>query len=378
MVCINNRFIEKIILLLLIILIFSNGIEPLIGGINMSVPLTSLVGVIIIIYTSIKKNIPKINISDLIIFLFIIYIISQGLIISNVNSVFRIIFASISFYYFGRFVKLDEENYLFVKNVINILSWMIIAQLILKYDRFTSYRISIDGTSPIAVGEMMGIFSIINLFNLNGINKNFISTFNYIVGALINLFILSSRSSFFFILIATLVILLYFSKRKFRSLSLVAISLIIYIVLFNSNSILIKEFPALNRFTVSGIANDPSVIGSSNNLGRKDLWMMSLDVIKKKTFFGGGAGIVYSHNIFLEAFSSFGFIGITLIVVFIIGIILTIIRTKRKNIVLIALLLYVFLYRQFSFAFDAHKSLFLFSGMMITYCKNIYPKNTSI
>lgn len=363
--------IIKLLVLSFVLFLFSYALEAIfLNGKDLTVLMFIITLVLIMFNIICNKGIPKFNIVDMFLFLLISYTLLHSMFISKPTYGFKFIIASLVPYFIGRYIYLDIKQYKYFKRITNIVSWIVITSLIIAFIHSSNnYRVVIGNTHPVALGELMGIFVITNLFNIKGLNTTKFSLSNVIIGLLVMLLILGSRGAFFSTVIAIFVVYFLRSNSKLKVLISIIFLTILYFVFFSEESMLIEIFPSLYRFSPSVILNDPSVVGHYHYIGRKDLYILSLEVIKNSPFFGQGLGIVYSHNLFLEITSALGIVGVFLLVMWLVGIVSLIFMVGFNNVnnVLLALFLQSFIYKQTSFAFDAYKTLFIFGGMLVTY-----------
>ncbi|WP_418223288.1 O-antigen ligase family protein [Clostridium isatidis] len=378
-VILNKESYKNLIMILSLIFIYGYGIKALINKSQFTIIVFSVLVILSIYYCFKYKVIPKIVVTDYLILIFIIYIIFINLFKPNYEYSVEIIVSSLAPYFIGRLILLNSNNYIILKRTINIISWVIIIKLFITYfQNIDAYRISIGNSTPIAIGELIGIFTIVNLFSVKDIKIDKVSIFNTIIGILVCFIILNSRGTVFSIIISSFIVFFVKSSRKIKIIAYMTIILSLYSILFSSNSRIIEEIPKLKRFNISIIANDSSIIGNSEYMGRKALYSESIEIFKDEPL-GGGMGRIYSHNIFLEVISSTGIIGIITFIMIVLNIsydiyILYCKQIGNRNYMLLVLLLYTFIYRQSSFAMNAHKSLFIFLGMFVTY---YYSMNNS-
>lgn len=320
---------------------------------------------------------------DSLVLIFIMGILVSGLLQkTEFEDIRNVILGSLIPYYLGRTINFNKMKNLniFEKTTI-ILGVILLSNLYFSYFFISSnkYRLSVGDASTIALGEIIGLFSIVNYFKFIK-TKDKKKLFLFLVGLIANFLILSSRSSAFLIVISLLIASFIKSKNKKTIIIYSGILLLLYFVCFNKNSFLIEEFPQLKRFSLEGMLNDPSVVGYKGALGRKIKegriynLNIALTEFNKSVFLGTGIGRNYAHNIFIEILGALGLIGFINFLIFILKIIRRVVR--EKNILIIALFFYFFLYRQFSFALNAHKTLFFICGALIT--KQQYRKNKKI
>lgn len=310
---------------------------------------------------------------DSTILVFIMIILISGLLQrTEFMSVRNVILGSVLPYYLGRTVNFNKiKNLNIFKNMVTILGGILLFNLYISYFFINSnkYRISVGDASVIALGEIIGLFSIVNYFEFLN-TKNKISMILFISGIVANFLILSSRSSAFLIIVSLLIASFIKTKNKRKIIIVSIILLLVYLICFNNSSFLIEEFPQLKRFSLNGIINDPSVVGYKGALGRKIKegriynLNLALSEFNKSIFLGTGVGRNYAHNIFIEILGALGLIGLINFIIFILKILYRLIR--EKNMLIIALFFYFFLYRQFSFTLNAHKTLFFICGILIT------------
>lgn len=372
---------DNMIVILIVLLTFSFNIESLLSIGDLTIPILILLFITNYIYYIKKKKIFKFDISDILILIIIAYIFFNSLLFNTAIDSIKAILMSFIPYFLCRNIIIDEKKYMLMKRVINIISWVIIFELIAKYvgSNEVSYRMSLEGSNSVATGEIIGIFAIINLFDIRGKNNNFFSIFNYIVGILINVVVIGARGATIMILLSSFIIVIFNEKKKVRYIMIFLVGIILYFVFFTEGSILLEKIPQLSRFSIQGIIKDTSIIGSASTIGRSQYFKESIYVIKKNIF-GKGVGAIYSHNIFLEFGSALGIVGLIVFSIWCCNIIYKAIDVIKVNTVIVAIFIFLFLYRQTSFAIFAHKSLFIFAALIVNQYRNkkFNMKNTNL
>lgn len=352
--------------LIAFLIIFGFTIETFFSIPDITVPLLVILTIIAITHSLKTNRFYCIDICDIYIYIFILYLLFHSLIKSDFNAVIMIAIGSFFPYFLGRYIKIDDEIYKFIRKTVNIIGWIIIFTLLIEYFKSTDVkRVTIEGSNVIANGELLGIFALVNLFSLNKINKDFLSIFNYIAGILSCLILIGSRGTVLSIMVTTFIMYIIIYKVNFKIIIYILTAIIGYLILFSPDSILIEQFPVLNRFTIEGILNDASIVGSRSNLGRAQLYELSILAFQQNPLLGSGALEIYSHNIFLEILSTLGIIAFIIFVLWSIKMIFKCMKVGKMNAVIVALFIYTFIYRQSSFSLKAHKSLFIFAGMIV-------------
>ncbi|MCH1967187.1 O-antigen ligase family protein [Paraclostridium sordellii] len=358
------------------LIIFGFTIETFFSIPDITIPLLFILTTIVIMHSLKTNSFYCLKRCDIYIYLFVIYLLLHSFIRSDITIVLMVVVGSFFPYFLGRYITVDNQVYIFIKKVVIIIGWIIIFKLLIEYFKSSEVRrVTIEGSNVIANGELLGIFALVNLFNLNGINKDFVSIFNYISGLLSCLILIGSRGTTMFIVITTLIMYAIIYKINFRFILYIFSIIIGYIILFSTDSIFIEKFPILGRFTIDGILHDPSIVGSSHNIGRLQLYEQSINAFQYYPIFGIGVMKIYSHNIFLEILSTLGIIGFVIFTIWIIEMIFKCMKIGKNNAVIVALFIYTFLYRQSSFTLNAHKSLFIFAGMVVAIYNNQKIKN---
>lgn len=358
---------NKILIMMSIFIVYSYAIEKIFFKTLNLTPVLMLLTIIYLFFFTIKEQrLIKINYSDSIIFTFIIYSLLNGLINNTVSSSLIFIYKSVIFYYIGRYILTINKDNKYILYVMNTLSYIVLINIGINYfSGKSNFRITIEGTHPVAIGELVSFFIVSNYVYYRE-NKKIINGINALVGLLMQIIILGSRGAFLssIITIGILEVIIY--KKYIRLSSLVCIVSTAY-YLFNINSeVFIEKFPTLSRIKLENILKDPSLIGGSGYIGRADVMKDSIQYFNKNPLFGCGLGKTYAHNFELDIISNLGIIGALIIIALIIAIILEKHSLNKVNILILGLFIVTFVNRQSSFAYDAHKNMFLFFGMLIS------------
>ncbi|NGU13358.1 hypothetical protein G6Z35_11275 [Clostridium perfringens] len=367
----KNQFINNLSCVLGILLMFSFNIKALFESGNITMLLLVLLLLLNVIYYLMEKRIYNITISDCIVYIFICYMFIHSIIFNTEINTIRAISMSFIPYFLFRYVDFNKDTYEIVKKIINILAYSIMISITIKYlklNQFT-YRMSLQGSNSVAIGELIGFFCIINILNLKEFQSSYISRINYIIGIVFCMVILGARGAVIAVIFTTFLICLFNSKNKLKIIISLSLLSIFYYILFNNNSILIEKIPSMARFSIEGIINDPSVVGNRTTIGRMQLFTDSFNIIKSN-FVGIGLGRIYSHNIFLEIWSSLGVIGMSVFIILILNILYKCKCIFYSNKVLVAIFIFLLIYRQSSFAIYAHKSLFMIMAIIVTKYQN--------
>jgi len=311
----------------------------------------------------------KIKSVDLWIIILIIYSLSHFFIRSSLVNSLDFIIKSLSVYFLGRYLFLDKKNFKYFKTIINIYSWITIIYLIINTLKLSAISKELMGTlNHIALGELIGIFILVNWFFSISAKYKIIPLLNVFVGFFVLLFLISSRGALISVLITLFIIYFIKTNKKFVIVFILLTIIFLYFNFFTVENEFIMEYPTLSRFVWENIILDASVVGNEHYLGRIGLYLRSLSVFKNNLIFGGGLGTVYSHNIFLEFASGLGIVGLSLFIFWLsnIFVLFTKVFRKKSNFLLLALFFQSFIYRMSSFNYKGYKSLFLFGGMLIT------------
>ncbi|GAB6614595.1 hypothetical protein bcgnr5406_27960 [Bacillus cereus] len=363
---------NKILIVNAVLFIYSYVLEAIFfTDFDLTIPFFLICIILIcanIIYSS---KIIRLNSTDWLIIILVIYIYIHSIFISSPIIASKIVIGAIAAYFLGRYIIVNAEFYKTFHLSVNVASWMMIIALIVQYiNSDTRYRVVIGDTHPVALGELIGIFVITNFFNASKAQKPIFSYVNAIIGLFVMFVILGSRGA----VISTVcsILLIYVLKANIKKKFLILVTSIVagcsYLFLFTTDSVLVKEFPSLYRFTLEGMLNDPSLTGSYQYIGRRDVYTQSIEFFKENPILGKGLGSVYSHNIMLEFASTLGIVG--LVIFLVILLLLTIKATKvlrSGEYLLVALFLQSLIYRQSSFSLEHGKSLFFFGGLLVAF-----------
>ncbi|NYE05892.1 O-antigen ligase [Bacillus niacini] len=363
---------DKILPFLMVVFIYSYALEAiLIKNIDMTIPTFFIICLVIILLVFQKNSLKIFNVEDYIILTFILYLLTHSIFISEPQEALKIIFGSIIAFYIGRYADmLKEGNYKFLKKTINIFTYILLIFIFINFfSDSNQYRVTVGESNPIAIGELLGIFAILNFFDENGINKSKIEILNTFIGLFVILAIVGSRGAFFATILSIVVISIIISTLKKKIYLILGISLLSYLYfIITTSSYVLNKFPTIFRFSFNNIINDPSITGNQKFTGRFDVYLESIRLFQENPIFGAGANVVYSHNIFLELLASTGLVGF-LIIVFFLAILFFRIWHLLKNkyaISLISVFIFLFIYRQSSFNLTNSKSVFLFAGIIVS------------
>jgi O-antigen ligase len=363
---------NKILPFLMVVFIYSYALEAmLIKNIDMTIPTFFIICLVIILLVFQKNSLKIFNVEDYIILTFILYLLTHSIFISEPLEALKIIFGSIIAFYIGRYADmLKEGNYKFFKKTINIFTYILLIFILLNFfGDSNQYRVTVGESNPIAIGELLGIFAILNFFDENGINKSKIEILNTFIGLFVILAIVGSRGAFFATILSIVVILIIIStlkKKIYLILGILSLSYLYFII--TTSSYILNKFPTIYRFSFNNIINDPSITGNQKFTGRFDVYLESIRLFQENPIFGAGANVVYSHNIFLELLASTGLVGFLIIVFFLAILFFRIwhLLKIKYAISLISVFIFLFIYRQSSFNLTNSKSVFLFAGIILS------------
>lgn len=367
-----DYYIEKIMILLMVILLYSYSLEYIIFDnldITIMVFIFQLLAIIYLIL--ITNKIIEFNIPDFFIIILISYVLLHVFLYGNYRNGFLFIASSITPYFLGRYSYINKFNYTTFRKLINISALITIIYLVIQSLETTGFNRGHYGLSPVGLGELITIFIIVNLYNISEFNLDKKSSFFILIGFFTLAFLLGSRGAFLSTIITIFIVsfLKFESRKRKKLLFYIIIFIAVYFLVFNVFDSFINEIPTLRRFSIYNIINDPSVVGNNKYLGRLGLYKNSVDLIYELPIFGHGLGIIYAHNIFLEFITALGLIGFVLFILWLLSILINIIEKFKikPNYVLIALFIQSFIYKQTSFSYLAYKTLFIFGGMLISF-----------
>lgn len=308
---------------------------------------------------------------DFILFIFITYLLSVSVIKDSFDNTILVLTGSIFIYYIGRVVYLSNEISKILVRTLTVVGWILNFMLLktfLENGMNVWLMKHVAGINHIGISEILGIVAIANIFGYKTYRIKIIPIATYIASILTMLIILNSRGAVIAVFIVTFVIKFILTKSKPKYILILILIIAGYSSLFRADSFLVKSFPSVARFSIDAIMKDPSVVGSDTyDLGRLQLYEECLDKFYDNLVLGAGALETHPHNIFLEAFGSYGIIGGIIFVAFLYKVLKYSISIINKNTLIVALFYYSLFYRQTSFAFDTHKSLFLFAGLLVNF-----------
>ncbi|EJV43447.1 MULTISPECIES: O-antigen ligase family protein [Enterococcus] len=351
-------------------LVYSYGLENVIKITDATTPI-SLIFFILVLFVMIKeKKIFKFQIMDMLILLLISYSLLIGIFTSTALETIQFIFYSCIFYFFGRFIILDNSKVL--KQTIFLFSSIIIVALIFQYvSNSQSFgRVMLNNANPIGLGELLTILSLTSYYTLRfEFNKNsykLLYIFFFLLSLFCQIVIISSRGA----IITTFLTIVLAEGIFFKSYRIITSSGIVLFLygLFNYfNEQLSMMFPLVSRFSVQSLLNSQSIFGSSTSIGRVDKIRETLISINSKPFIGSGFGKFYPHNIILEIWSSIGLVGLLIFITILLYLSRIIVRIDNNICKLIAILLIaIIINRMMSFNYTAYKNLFLLTGMLLS------------
>lgn len=365
----SKEVYKKLIVVFLVLFMFGFVLEG-VTGINNIPVLSSLIALGLSIFLICKmKNIYAFKVVDGLIFIFLTYLIWLSLINNNFNITILVIVGAIFPYFIARTIVWNGELEKIMLYTINIIAWIVIINLVILFlQNDGGTRVGIENTNHIAVGEMLGMFSIANLYGGRGNKIKSVNIFNYIIGIISCLILINARGAVLSIIIVTLFITVLNSRDKLKWIVYISLIICAYLFFIREGSFIVKTFPGVERFAWNNIINDPTMIGSTHyNEGRLQLYIRSFEIFLNNPIIGGGLMSVYSHNIFLETLSTVGIIGFFILVPTIFIVVNYSIKLLKNNNVIAALFIFSLVYRQSSFAFNSHKSLFIFMGLVVSY-----------
>lgn len=351
-------------------IIFSYGIKALWNhpfSEYLTIALTVFFCICLILVIIRTKSIFSLKEIDILIYLLAFLSIIVGMITNTVRESFQFLAMSLIFYFFGRI--------LFLKRNDDLINWTIIFSIPLILNLATTlldnngvaWRLSISGASPIGIGELFTFFILACYYSMRYRAEKKKFKLIYItliaIGFFLQISALSSRGA-----VITTVITIFFGemlfKNFFESIKIFTLVAFLY-ALFNFYIEKISSIlPIASRFSFLSILNSESISGSNLHNGRKQLVEIAWANIKNSPVIGKGFGNSYSHNIFLEIWSSLGIIGLVILLIILFVTVRNIIEYKFSiNILVTLLLIATFVNRMSSFDYTSYKSLFFFLGL---------------
>lgn len=365
---------NKLIILLVVSYIYSYAYESMFNlNINLTIVILGILSLLIFYPFLIgKKEIRKPNLFDILILIFILYIFIHFYLGSSLNAIINLLFGSIIAFFIGKNTDLIGYKAFFVK-VINLYSYVLFFFIINNYLNATyQYRITVGDAHPVAIGELIGIFLIVNIWGREGKTSLLLRLISIIIGIVLMVFIVGSRGAFFAVLIS--ILLIYFIKSNLKNkIRIILLSIGVYFIYssITTNTIITEKYPTISRFSFDNILNDPSITGSNEYLGRVDFYRESLSLFKNNPLTGIGVSEIYSHNLFLELLATTGLIGFSIMAIFFIYLIklgtrgiLKISKDGDLFITIFSIMVFLLIYRQTSFTLATSKSLFLMAGLL--------------
>ncbi|NQV16167.1 O-antigen ligase family protein [bacterium] len=191
--------------------------------------------------------------------------------------------------------------------------------LILTSNKYSSTRFNMSGTvNPIWIARVIGVGILISLYKIQFYRDDMTKRMLYIVFIMMSLWIMvltGSRAPLISVFISSVILVLYIVERSRKTKFLTAFGslfLAISLLFMIPTEIMVSKY---------------STIGSRvSTLQRFALWERALEVTGANLFLGKGTGgfqslsggfTKYPHNIFLEASSELGLIGLIIMISFI-------------------------------------------------------------
>ena len=365
---------DNIKILLIITLMYSYVLERVIlKGIDLTIPIFIVLILYIIFECIITKKIPKFRDIDGIMYIFILITLFSGLVNNNASDAIITCIKSFIPYFIARFIIIKDRNF-FIK-IINLMGYITIIDLIINYFKSeTLYRVSIEQGHPVAVGELVSFFLIVNYITMKDGKHKKLSTINIVIGLITEVVILGARGALIAFIGSVIICEIFYFKNIKKTFFTILLCLILYLSFNLYADSLIEEYPSLNRYRIETMMKDPAIVGGHGYHGRYDLLKESKDLFYQKIIFGNGVGASYAHNIFMDFLATYGIVGIFMILSLVF---LSFKYVKNKNVdkLLIAMLFVAFIGRQGSFAMDAHKNLFILLGMIVSQYKEFNDEN---
>ncbi|WP_372590334.1 O-antigen ligase family protein [Fervidobacterium pennivorans subsp. carthaginiensis] len=304
----------------------------------------------------------------------ITYLMAHHIFVSDPVDLPKVVLRSLTAYVIGRMISekmltggIIVTMPIYVLAILNGLTSMFV-----RLNTF--YQNPNADLNRIGAGEAVGILVVYLFCTLTSPKNRYLKVVAVLLAfVLMFLFatVLSGRGAVLFSSISyPLALLLTRRKNSVKSIvkpMLVILALVILFI-FVIPGILSKYFPSIGRYSFQAMLSDPSVTGNSQFVGRFDLYRESLEIISRHFFFGAGSLAVYSHNLFLETFASYGFLGLLLLVLFLVELLRQLLKLKRSFPVLfvVSAFIFTFLYRMTSFGWTNHKTMFLFAGLVVS------------
>lgn len=331
--------------------------------------------IIILIIICIPQFIKKLKPIDYIIYIvcFIIYIsqylffTSNQLYLDEVITTFLLY--SLPYYYIGRIIDYDKtSNYIVIVSILSIISYTLI-----RYVYGSNNDINTLNLSGY-MGDAYRLLPFIIFIILDAFKTHRKISIIFSIFSLILLMSLGNRGSFLYTMIFIALCTIINVKNK----SLVIIVILVFFVLYSYidpfMDVFYMYFEKMNASTrIFDMYNEEGI----NTSGRDEIFATLFNELKYKwSGFGltGDRVIIgsYSHNIFLELLFSFGYIGGSIIILFILTLIFKAYRKSRKTkdyMFYTALLSFGLLPLMTSMSFLTYNFFYLFLGYSVKLVK---------
>ena len=314
---------------------------------------------------------------DVLMICIVLYSLLHSLFFETLDYTLLVVGMSFVPYFFSRFITLTDEDIEFMIKLFCVLG-VVLLGFYYKSAGFgaVSGRFRIGGRHPVGIAADFGLVAVSLSYILFTSKKYWVKivcSFLLLATFYMIVFILATRGASFSAIIA--VTYLYFMlstttlRDKIKRIFWIGIFITIFITLI-TNDAFIEKYPKVQRFTIQGIMEDPSVTGNDKFTGRRGFALKSIKIISRSAVFGEGMGAVYSHNIFLEWLASLGIIGLLPFLIFLSTIFKKAFKVRKLNpkfTIFFTMMIYTFVLRLISFSMISHKSFFVICGLMLSY-----------
>ncbi|EPZ37104.1 O-antigen polymerase, partial [Anoxybacillus ayderensis] len=195
-----KEFENRVVLILIVIFIYSYAIEAILSNnVEMTIPTFFILCSVTLLLVLKDNNVKIFRLEDYLILTLIIYVLIHSIFISEPMEAIKVILGSLAVFFIGRYVNIQEKrHYEFIKRIINICGYVLLTAIVINFlNGSNQYRVTVGDTHPVAIGELLGIFCLINLFDEKGISKNKWGITNVIIGLFTMIAIVGSRGAFF-------------------------------------------------------------------------------------------------------------------------------------------------------------------------------------
>lgn len=346
------------------------------SNINLTIPLSGLLVMVVVVRAAVRGAVPRPMLADALVSLLALSVVGRT-VVQDPSLSIQVLFASFIPYYVGRMIGTEAEGptwWLGTTIVLGIAGLAIVILQLLTGTISFGERAGLGAANPVAAGELFGALLVsVVLKPRTSLRSRILSVIDILL-ALLALaalaFVLGARGAALWALLTVAAVSWLIVGRGVREKYVRILPTLCGFVGLLRIAHRYSDVPVMQRWTLTGLVNDPAIVGHQGDPGRLERWRDALNRFAASPILGNGFEGLYSHNLFLDMLAGGGIIAFVLALgasmVMFSPTSFTRARSDSKFRVFLGLAIFFFLYRLSSFSVLGHKTLFLVWGLLVT------------